>query len=419
MDSKDAEVYKDVHMKILLLSPKYPPNMGGTERYVKSLAECLSRLNYNVIVCMLGQEDISSIKKNENITIYRMSGILQKFPILFFKSVSRTASLPIPDPTFIKKLSDVINNQKPDVIHAHGWMLYSAIYLKKKFNIPLIATIHDYGFICPTKTLMKGTIICKKCFTNDCIHCSKEQFGLTASLFRYLGIISQKNNLKNVDRFIAVSPFVKDMHSKYIDKNRITVIPNFYDANEKDAMTNNDSIILPDDFILFVGSLTHSKGADILINAFNMINDGNTKLVMCCKKSLKEAYKISGNILIFEDAPRSLVLEAYSRCRFVVIPSTLPETFGLVAIEAMCYKKAIIASATGGLINIVDDRLTGILVPPNNPKELATAINFLIRNSDMALSMGVAGYNKFQLHYTPDVVLPKIQDVYESMKNIA
>lgn len=403
-------------MKILLLSPKYPPNIGGTEIYVKSLAECLSKLSYNVIVCMLGQEDISSIKENKNLTIYRMGGILQKIPILF-KGVSRTASLPIPDPILIKKISDIIKNQQPDIIHAHGWMLYSAIYLKKKFNIPLIATIHDYGFICPKKTLMKGNIICNKCFTNDCIHCSKEQFGSTVSLFRYLGVIYQKSNLKYVDRFIAVSPFVKDMHSKYIDKNRITVIPNFYYANEKGAVTNKDSIILPDDFILFVGSLTHHKGVDILINAFNMIKDGNIKLVMCGKKYIKEAYKISENILIFEDTPRNLVLEAYSRCRFVVIPSAWPETFGLVAIEAMSYKKAIIASATGGLINIVDDGSTGILVPPNNLKELATAMDFLMKNPDIALSMGVAGYNKFLSHYTPEVVLPKIQDIYESVKN--
>lgn len=403
-------------MKILVLSPKYPPNIGGTEIYVKSLTEWLSKLGYDVTICMLGQEDISLIKERENLIVYKMSGILQKIPILF-KNTSRTSPLPISDQIFIKKIINLINNQKPDIIHANGWMLYSAIYLKKKLNIPLIATIHDYGFICPKKTLMNGNMICNKCFTDVCVHCGIEQFGLTASLLRYLGVISQKNKLKYVDRFIAVSPFVKEVHSKYIDENRITVIPNFYDANEKHAITNKESNTLPNDFILFVGSLTLHKGADILINAFNMIKDGNIKLVMCGKKYFKNLFKINEDILIFEDAPRNLVLEAYSRCRFVVIPSAWPETFGIVAIEAMSYKKAIIASATGGLISIVENGSTGILIPPNNPRELAAAMDFLIRNSDIALSMGAAGYDKFMSNYTPEVVLPKIQAIYASIKD--
>lgn len=158
-------------------------------------------------------------------------------------------------------------------------------------------------------------------------------------LLQYLGIKSQRKNLRYVDKFIAVSSFVKDVHSKYIDQDKIVAIPNFYNTNEKDVIASKEhGDALPDDFILFVGSFTWYKGADVLIDAFNKIKDKDVKLVMFVKKYLK-LHETTENILIFEDAPRDLILEAYSKCRFVVIPSILPEPFGIVAIEAMSYKK--------------------------------------------------------------------------------
>jgi glycosyltransferase involved in cell wall biosynthesis len=258
-------------MKIVLLSA-YPPSIGGMESHVKTLAEWLSRHGHKVIVCTLGSESMSVTEESKNLTVYRMNGLLQKIPILF-KNINKITHLPIPDPILIKKISKVIKKEKPDIIHAHGWMLYSAIYLKKKFGIPLLATIHDHGFICPTKALMKGDMICSKCFTKECVPCGKEIFGLKVSLLRYLCVKSQKKNLKYVDKFIAVSSFVKDVHSKYIDEDKIVVIPNFYDASERIAMKSKESNELPDDFILFVGDLTHNKVADVIIDAFNKIKD--------------------------------------------------------------------------------------------------------------------------------------------------
>ena len=401
-------------MKILMLAP-YPPSIGGMESHVKTLAEWLSRYGHKVIVCTLGSESMAATEESKNLTVYRMNGLLQKIPILF-NNINKITHLPIPDPVLIKKISKVIKNEKPDIIHAHGWMLYSAISLKKKFGIPLVATIHDHGFICPTKALMKGDMICSKSFTKECVFCGKEIFGLKVSLLRYLCVKSQNRNLKYVDKFIAVSSFVKDVHSEYIGEDKIVIIPNFYDTNEKDVIVSNESNVLPDDFILFVGALTHNKGADVLIDAFNKIKDRDVKLVMFIKKYLK-LREPKENILIFEDAPRDLILEAYSGCRFVVIPSISPETFGIVAIEAMSYKKAIIASDRGGLTDLIDDGNTGILVPPNNIKELSNAINFLMKNPDMALSMGTVGYDRFISNYTPEIILPEIIAIYESTKN--
>ena len=97
-------------MKILLLSPKYPPISSGTEIHVKSLAEWLSKHGYRVTVCMLGSETISATEESKNLTVFKMSGILKRVPILF-KNINRIAPLPIPDPILVKKISKVIKNE--------------------------------------------------------------------------------------------------------------------------------------------------------------------------------------------------------------------------------------------------------------------------------------------------------------------
>jgi len=116
-----------------------------------------------------------------------------------------------------------------------------------------------------------------------------------------------------------------------------------------------------------------------------------------------------------EDAPHSVVMQAISKCKFTIFPSLGPDPAPTVAYEAMSQKRAIIASDVGGLKDIVVDGKTGILVPPNDSDRLSEAISRLLQSPETASKMGERGYERFVRNYTPDVVVPMLIDVYESL----
>jgi glycosyltransferase involved in cell wall biosynthesis len=81
----------------------------------------------------------------------------------------------------------------------------------------------------------------------------------------------------------------------------------------------------------------------------------------------------------------------------------------------MSHKKAIIVSEVGGFTDIVVNGETGILVPPNDADALSKAINYLLENPKVAADMGQKGFERWKQIFTPDVVLPKIEELYGSL----
>lgn len=396
-----------------MLSDLYPPVIGGGERHVRSLSIELAKRGQQVSVCTIGHRGLAKYEEDEGIKIHRLEGLFQKVPFLF-KDPRRKWHPPTRDRLITKQLSHIVEGERPDIIHAHGRILYSALPLKKRFGIPIVVTLHSYFPFCPRTDLMRGNAVCDKPFTRECISCGKDFYGLAKSLFAYFGVKTSKNRLRSVDKFIAVSSFVKDVHVKHLGlgDSDLVMIPNFYhpEINGQRGKAGG----LPEDYILFVGALIPDKGVNVLIQAFQKL-DTRTKLVLIGGTHPDYRYQSTQNILIIEDVPHDVVMQAFSSCKFAVFPSIWPEPFGIVAIEAMSQRKAVIASDIGGLKDIVVDGETGIIVPPNDLDRLAEAISYLLRRPETALEMGQKGYNRFVKNYTPDVVVPRIVEIYQGL----
>ena len=399
-------------MKALMLSDFYPPIIGGLERHVQLLSEGLTKRGHKVAVCTIGHENLPNFKVESGVKVFRFRGFFQRIPFLF-KDPERKYHPPTKDWMITKKLEKVIETEKPDIVHAHGWITYSVLPLKKKLGIPLVVTLHDYGFVCPKRTLMNGNEICKEPFKHNCIECGKELYGFIKSFFSFYGVNSNKSKLKLVDKFIAISSFVKEAYSRYLNlgNKEIVIIPNFY---EEENLKSQEPGMFQEDFILFVGVLSPHKGVDVLIKAYNRINT-KTKLVLIGPKNPDYSYSSSKNIIIIQNAPREAVLEAYSKCKFVVIPSIWPEVFGLVALEAMAFKKSVIASNIGGLKDIIENTRTGLLIPPNDHEKLARAIEYLLNRPTLAQVMGKRGYDRFLKCFSSSKVVPLIENVYREV----
>lgn len=397
-----------------MLTDFYPPMIGGMERHVSVLSRELAKRGHEIIVFTTGETNLYQFDKDCGVKLIRLESLLQKIPFLY-KNQQRRYLPPIRDLLITDGLKAVIEHEKPDIIHSHGWIVYSILPLKRQYAIPLIVTLHDYGLICPKKTLIIRRKICNNPFTSRCMSCGVESYGAIKSSFAYYGVKSNKRNLRFVDKYIAVSSFVKEAYCNYLNINEkdIIVIPNFYQEGKKDQECQKCDM-MPDDFILYIGVLTRDKGIDVLLEAYGNI-DTKIKLVIIGTKHPAYSYKGRDGVTIIENAPDEVVNEAYKRCRFTVIPSIYPDPCPTVALEAMSKKRAIIGSNIGGLKDIIENGDNGILVPPNDTKDLAEAMAYLWSNRSICLKMGERGHMRLINQFNPEKVVQEIEAQYQGL----
>ncbi|MBC8476958.1 MAG: glycosyltransferase, partial [Dehalococcoidia bacterium] len=145
------------------------------------------------------------------------------------------------------------DGEKPDIIHAHGWMLYSVLPLIAKARIPVAYTLHDYRLFCPKMIPVKQNAICNESFTRDCIFCLRPVCGLLRAIPAYVALKRNASKLESVSKFIALNPQIKEDHMKHlgIGSSKIEIIPNFCDSTTNSDKRGYED--LPDEFIMFAG----------------------------------------------------------------------------------------------------------------------------------------------------------------------
>lgn len=227
-----------------------------------------------------------------------------------------------------------------------------------------------------------------------------------------------------VEKILAHSQFQKKIYMNLgIDENRITVLPHCIDmkrVEETSAFCQNDPLEEP--VIVFAGRLSQEKGVVALLNAYQRISKARaSKLVIIGDGPLREYVieqkriieKSSGRIDYLGWQPVSVLLNEIRKATVVAVPS-LYEPFGIVAIEAMCLKKPVVASHIGGLPEIICDGFNGILVEPGKSEKLADAITELIMDPKKCSSMGSNGYITVENKFSVVKIAPKFLDFMEA-----
>ena len=147
--------------------------------------------------------------------------------------------------------------------------------------------------------------------------------------------------------------------------------------------------------VAFVGRETYEKGIDILKAAEPKING---KVVYCTNLPWKDAMKImkSSQILVVPSRKDSL-------------PTSIKEAF--------YFKVPVVGTNVDGIPELIQDNVTGLLVPPENPQKLAEAVNSLLDDKMKAKKLSDAGYEFVKNNLTWDIVLPKFIKFYEKLLN--
>jgi glycosyltransferase involved in cell wall biosynthesis len=193
-----------------------------------------------------------------------------------------------------------------------------------------------------------------------------------------------------------------------------TVIPNFLTGNENGNPEKNILDRLPSEpYILFVGALLPYKGLWPLLEAYKRLTSP-PPLVLIGSMWHSSPREFPPGVTVLQNVPHQSVMTAWEHCLFGVIPSVCAETFGNVVLEAMSKAKPVVGSAVGGIVDLIVDEETGLLVAPGDVGALAQAMQRLVDDADLCSRFGAAGRARAQ-HFTADDVVPRFEAFYREI----
>jgi glycosyltransferase involved in cell wall biosynthesis len=403
-------------MRILMLAQFYPPTVGGEEQHVRTLSTELAARGHHVAVATLWNEGLPRLEMDGRVRVYRIQGTSQRAAWLFTDTGRRHAP-PLPDPELVIGLRRIIATERPQIVHAHNWLVYSFLPLKAWSKAGLVVTLHDYSLLCGKKSLMYGLSPCTGSGVLKCLGCAGRHYGLAKGIpTTVANWMMGSLERKAVDIFLAVSRATAEGNRISRDHQRIEVIPNFLPEMLRSEAGKHRELLaqLPrEPFLLFVGDLRLFKGVDVLGRAYAGLQ-GAPPLVMIGRKCADTPTSFPPNVILLDPWPREALMEAWERSIACILPSIGPETFGIVVIEAMAAGRPVVASRIGGLADIVVDGETGLLVPPGNVEALRNAISKLLADAGLRERMGLAAKRRAE-EYRAGRIVPRIESIYRQL----
>ncbi|MBW3114333.1 glycosyltransferase [Bacillus sp. MCCB 382] len=377
---------------VLILSWEYPPNIvGGLSRHVYDLANNLVKKGKHVHVLTTKANDTLPLEKMEGVTIHRVHP-LHPYEEDFFKWVFDL------NQAFIHYAHDLVKDERITHIHAHDWIVStSAMKLKEYYSLPLITTIHatEHGRNQGIYTDLQHKI-----------H-REEQLLISAS-----------------DHLIVCSEHMKEeIKSLFTIDAPIAVIPNGVELEKLDQFSLYDSQQPQIPYFFSIGRMVHEKGFDTIIRvASRLKKEGrDISFVIAGKGPMLEHYR---QTVIQDELSDTVSFVGYisdrerndylKNCLAVIFPS-LYEPFGIVALEAMAFRKGVVASNTGGLKSIVKHEQTGLLFEPKDETSLYTQLVSLIENPKKSEQLGGLGFKMAKSMFSWDRIADQTIHVYEDV----
>jgi starch synthase len=407
-------------VRVALLTREYPPEVyGGAGVHVEYLARELARLEQLTVHCWGAPRDAPGVVAHR-----AWDALVGPEPHL---AALQAMSI---------DLAMAARTQGAELVHSHTWYANLAGHLAKlTYGIPHVATVHSLEPLRPWKA---------------------EQLGGGYALSSWC----ERVGLEGADAVIAVSEGMRrDILASYpaIDVDRMRVIYNGIDADEYRPDPGTDvlerhGVDPARPSVVFVGRITRQKGVAYLLDAA-LEFDPAAQLVLCAgapdtpeigaeverrverlrdaraKPGDEAAGRGSGNVVwIDQMLPKAEVIQLLSHATVFACPS-IYEPLGIVNLEAMACETAVVATATGGIPEVVVPGETGLLVPieqatdgtgtPLNPEQyvadFAAALNEVVGDPERAAAMGKAGRQRAIEHFSWEAIAERTVELYRSV----
>jgi starch synthase len=398
-------------VRVALLSREYPPEVyGGAGVHVEYMARELDRLLDLEVHCF-GQPREGIPSGPAKVIAYqpweRLAGAAKHLGAL------RTVST---------DLAMAAGVEGVDLVHSHTWYTNLAGHLARQlYDIPHVVTVHSLEPLRPWK---------------------KEQLGGGYEVSK----LCERIAMESADAVVAVSAAVADdvltCYPK-IESGRVRIIHNGIDANQYQPDHGTDVLarygVDPSrPSVVFVGRITRQKGVPYLLDAAHEF-DPSAQLVLCAgapdtpelgaevtEKVAKLQAERSGVVWIEKMLERNEVMQLLTHATVFVCPSVY-EPQGIVNLEAMACETAVVATATGGIPEVVADGVTGLLVPfesdgagaPSDQRvfaaDIAARVNRLLADPDLAERFGKAGRVRAVEKFGWDAIAAQTVELYQDL----
>ncbi len=394
-------------LKVLMLTSSYPRSDEDTASiFLRHLAESLAARSIHIEVLAPADRE-GGTQMEKNIRVHRFWYFPARFQKLAYGSgilpnLRRKPWLWIQVPFFLIfmtcTLIHLIRKHRPDLLHAH-WVLPQgliAVFAKRFYGIPVVTTAHGadtFALQGKVTNRLKQFVVAKSDAWTSNTHATSQAFGESASLPKP-HVIPMGVNVK------------------------------FFSGGDRTRLRRE----LPQDdlLVLFVGRLVEKKGCYDLLHAYSLLSPslrGRTNLWIIGDgdESVRlQKYAVcigaGAKIRFWGTISNSLLPDFYSAADLLAVPSIEAESgdtegLGVVLLEAFAAKTCVLATRVGGIGEVVQDGLTGVLAAPHDPKQLASAMERLLSDDSLRAKLAKNAFARVG-DYGWEKIAERFEDLY-------
>jgi glycosyltransferase involved in cell wall biosynthesis len=326
------------------------------------------------------------------------------------------------------KLAKLIEDTKPDFAHVHSIYHHlspSVLHTLKKYNLPVLLTLHDYKMVCPNYIFLDGE-------RNVCEECQGKRFWKATSKkcfrnsYAASALVSaeaywnkwKKSYLNNVDVFMSPSQFLGDKILQYGFQSK-PVITQPYTLD----LSTYEPCYEPSDYFVFMGRLTHEKGVHFLLDAAKNIQGADLYVLGTgpIEDELRQRVKNENltNVKMLGYKSGDELREIVRRAKFTVITSEWHDNSPLVIYESLSLGNPIVGARMGGIPELIEEGVDGFVYDRGDLDAFVKHVNFLIQHPEKNIEMGKAARAKSERLYGFEEHYKKLMQLYDYTKSVA
>ncbi|MBX3415578.1 MAG: glycosyltransferase family 4 protein [Pirellulales bacterium] len=318
-----------------------------------------------------------------------------------------------------RALRRLLADEKIDLAHLHiyyGQLTGSILAPLDDTGVPIVQTLHDFKLVCPVYSLLSHGKICEACegkhfyraVTNRCNRGSLTRSALSAAetyLTHWLGAE------RRIDQFITVSDFQRRKCIELgVPAEKMTTVRNFADPAQFEPATGRGG------YLLYFGRVEQLKGIFTLLAAAEQVRDVPLWIVGTgdADAQVAEIVKSRGlnHVRLLGFRGGAELHETIRGSIATILPSEGYDNCPMSVLESLALSRPVIGSRIGGIPELVEHERDGLLVTPGNADDLAAQMRRLARDPAEAVEMGIAGRQKIETQFNPEIHYQQVAEVY-------